>query len=692
MRLTLSSLIPTTLDIDPSLKINIPLMSQELRIGVDTGGTFTDFVIHQQGKLIIKKIPSIPKNPSLAIMAGIKEFLDGPCPLMIIYGSTVATNALLERKGARIALITTKGFEDILFIGRQVRKELYSLKGEKREFILSRHLCFGLDERTSASGKVEKKVSLDELKEILEKIRSKKVKAVSVSLINSYANSLNEKIIQREMDKKKMLLSISSNILPEYREYERMATTAVNAYLMPVINNYLSNLEDKITKADLRIMQSNEGYISPSRAKLEPIRTALSGPAGGVVGAFQLAKLAGFRNIITFDMGGTSTDVSLVDGQIRRTNESVIGDFPVRIPIIDIHSVGAGGGSIAYVDRGGSLRVGPQSAGADPGPACYGRGTFSTVTDANLVLGRLVPEYFLGGKMKIYPDRSFEALEKLAKKINKSLLETAAGIVEIANANMEKALRVISIERGIDPRNFVLFSFGGAGGMHAAEISSHLQINKIIVPKNAGVLSALGLLLADSIKDYSHSILKTAAKLSEAELEKHFAELRQKSLKDMKEDGFGAEDISLFRFLDLRYLGQSYEITVPYKKSRKKKDAFSFISDFHKAHQRLYSYYHPQRPVEIVTIRVKAVGKSKKIKIKRLPQTAKDPERAFQKKQYIYYAGKKHSASVFERALLEPGHKIKGPALIVDYESTALLPPSFRLMVDGLLNLIIQKE
>lgn len=666
-------------------------MSEELRIGVDTGGTFTDFVIYKDGKLTIQKLPSVPQNPSLPIVEGIKEFLKDSS-LMIIHGSTVATNALLERKGARIALITTKGFEDILFIGRQVRKELYSLKGEKRKSILPRHLCFGLEERTSPAGKVEKKVSLEELKRILEYIKGLKAESVAVSLINSYANASNEKAIHRELDKKKILSSISYSILPEYREYERTATTAVNAYLMPVISTYLSDLEEKIDKADLRIMQSNEGYISPSKAKSEPVRTALSGPAGGVVGAFNLAKLAGFENIITFDMGGTSTDVSLVDGQIRRTSEIVIGDFPIRIPIIDIHSVGAGGGSIAYVDRGGSLRVGPQSAGADPGPACYGQGTSPTVTDANLVLGRLDPDYFLGGRMKIYPERSFKAVEKLARKINKSSLETAAGVVEIANANMEKAIRVISIERGIDPRSFALFSFGGAGGMHAAEISSYLRMERIIVPKNAGVLSALGLLLADSIKDYSLSILRKAEDLEEEELNKHYLRLKQKSLREMREDGFSVKDIFFYPLLDLRYLGQSYEITVPYQKPRIKSNAFPFISDFHKAHQKLYSYHHPQRPVEVVNIRLKAVGKSTKIKIKRLPPTRNDLEKAILKRQHIYYSGKKHLAPVFERSLLEPGHKAIGPALVVDYESTTFLPPLFRLAVDDSLNLIIQKE
>jgi len=665
-------------------------MKKEARIGVDTGGTFTDFVIYINGKIEIDKIPSTPKDPSLSILKGINKILRSSLSPMVIHGTTVATNSLLERKGGRVALITTEGFEDILFIGRQTRSELYSLRGEQRVPLLPRHLCFGLEERTSASGKVEKKVSLSHLRETLGKIKKLKPDAVAVSFINSYANSSNEKTVSRELRKEKLLISVSSEILPEYREYERTATTAVNAYLMPVISRYLTKLEKKLEKAELRIMQSNEGYIPPAKAKKEPIRTAFSGPAGGVVGAFHLGKAAGFRNIITFDMGGTSSDVSLIDGEIRRTSESVIGDFPIRIPIIDIHSVGAGGGSIAYVDRGGSLRVGPQSAGADPGPACYGRGDLPTVTDANLVLGRLIPEFFLGGKMELFPRRSREALGNLAKKINKSLIETAAGIIEIANANMEKAIRVISIERGFDPRDFALFSFGGAGGMHAVDIASHLKMPRVIVPKNAGVLSSLGLLMADSIKDYSKSILKTAEKTSKEELENHFKKLIEKSIMSMKEDGFQEDAVTIFSFLDLRYQGQSYEITIPYR--NKIISNLSFVSDFHKAHRKLYSYHHEQRAIEIVNIRVKAVGTTKKIKLKRLPPKNTNPERAFMKKQAIHYEGKTWQASVFKRALLATGNKINGPALIADSESTTFLPFSYKLEVDGFLNLIIQRE
>lgn len=665
-------------------------MSKEVRIGVDTGGTFTDFVISIGGKIAIRKIPSTPENPSIAILKGIKELLNSFPPPIVIHGTTVATNSLLERKGGRIALITTRGFEDILFIGRQTRRRLYSLRGETRVPLLNRQLCFGIEERTSASGKVEKKVILAGLRKVIEKIIKSKAETVAVSLINSYADSSNEKIVSRELKKKKIMVSVSSEILPEHREYERTATTAVNAYLMPVISRYLKDLMKKMRRAELRIMQSNEGYISPAKAKSEPIRTAFSGPAGGVVGAFHLARAAGFQNIITFDMGGTSTDVSLIESEIRRTNESLIGDFPIRIPIIDIHSIGAGGGSIAHLDRGGSLRVGPQSAGADPGPACYGRGSFPTVTDANLVLGRLVPEFFLGGRMKIFTEKSREALENLAGKIKKTALETAVGIVEIANASMEKAIRVISIERGFDPRNFALFSFGGAGGMHAADIASHLKIPKVIVPKNAGVLSAFGLLLTDSVKDYSRSILKAVEKTSREELEKHFEELREKSLKGMQGEGFRKDEVRIYPFLDLRYLGQSYEITIPYKVEST--SGSSFVADFHQAHRKLYSYHHEQRPVEIVNIRVKAVGAGKKIRLKRLPLKGKNPERAFVKKQSIHHNGKTYQAAVFNKSLLVPGNRLSGPALIVDSESTTFLPPSYGLGVDGFLNLIIQKE
>ena len=658
-------------------------MRKQVRIGVDTGGTFTDFVIYQNGKIGIKKIPSSPQNPSLVILKGIEEFISAADSLWIVHGTTVATNALLERKGGRIALLTTKGFEDVLSIGRQVRQNLYSLKGEHRALLLPRSRCFGLEERVLPSGQIEWNVSLKDIKRTLRKIKQTRIEAVAVSLIHSYANPAHEKAVGRELKKAKILFSLSSNILPEYREFERTATTAVNAYLMPVVDRYLTDLEKRLRRTDLRIMQSNEGSISPSAAKSEPIRTALSGPAGGVVGGFDLARAAGFTNIITFDMGGTSCDVSLLDGKIRRTSEGRVGDFPVRLPMIDIHSVGAGGGSIAYLDQGGSLRVGPQSAGADPGPACYGRGHQPTVTDANLVLGRLDPDFFLGGQMSIHPERSHKAIDRLARKIGKTRLETAEGIIDIANANMEKAIRLISIERGFDPRRFSLFSFGGAGGLHAAEIAENLRIANVLIPKNAGVLSALGLLLADSIKDYSHSFLKPAEKTSQAEIQRLLDRLARRGFKEMAKEGFRPERVKILPFLDLRYWGQSYEITIPFRKN--------FIKDFHRTHQSLYSYHHPHKAVEIVNLRVKVTGKSKKIRLQKHPQGDGKAARAVIKTQTLHYKQRSYSAPVFSRDLLQPGDRIKGPALVIDPESTAFLPPSFEVEVDSFLNLILWK-
>lgn len=661
-------------------------MKRQIRIGIDTGGTFTDFIISIDGKINIKKIPSTPHNPSLAIYEGVRDFVKKRIPFLVIHGTTVATNSLLERKGGRIALITTKGFEDVLFIGRQTRRNLYSLRGEKRPSLLPRKYCLGIDEWTTSAGEVKKKVSVQELEGIIETIYKRKAQAVAVSLINSYANFSNENFIKKELMKRGFLTSVSCDILPEYREYERTAVTAVNAFLMPVISQYLASLENKLHGVELQIMQSNEGYISSFAARKEPVRTVLSGPVGGVVGAFHLAKSSGFKNIITFDMGGTSSDVSLLDEKIRRTSESMVGDFPVRLPVVDIHTVGAGGGSVAYVDRGGSLRVGPQSAGADPGPACYGKGNIPTVTDANLVLGRLVPEFFLGGKMKVFSENSQDALKKLANKINKSLIETASGIIEIANANMEKAIRVISIERGFDPRGFSLFSFGGAGGMHAAEIASHLRIARVIVPKNAGVLSAFGLLLADSIKDYSKSFLKKAEDIKTEELMRLFQTLINKAKADILKEGFQERNIRVFQSIDLRYLGQSYEITIPFRSGS------SYVDDFQKAHKRLYSYSHSDQPVEIVNIRVKVVGVTKKIKIKKAPFDGTNPERAFVKKQALFYDGKEYQASVFDRALLTPGNRMKGPSLVAGHESTAFLPPDFFLEVDGYFNLVMVKK
>ena len=663
--------------------------SASIRVGIDTGGTFTDFVIWRDGRLFNRKVLSTPQDPSQAIFEGIKDILEGPAAVFIIHGTTVATNALLQRKGGRIALITTAGFEDVLAIGRQTRRELYSLRPEDRSVLVPAERRFGLRERTLASGRVETGVSRAEVRRVVREVKRSGAEAVAVCLLHSYADPRNEEAVARELERAGLLVSVSSRLLPEYREFERTSTTATNAYLMPVMDRYLGELDRRLGRAELRIMQSNEGYIAPARARLEPIKTALSGPAGGVVGARVLGRAAGFPNIVSFDMGGTSTDVSLIEGAIRRTHEARVGDFPVRLPIIDIHSVGAGGGSIAFTDRGGSLRVGPQSAGADPGPACYGKGDLPTVTDADLCLGRLDQDFFLGGKMEIRPERSREAVGRLARAIGKSTVETALGIVAIANANMEKAIRVISVERGIDPRAFALFSFGGAGGMHAVEMAAHLGMSTVIVPRNAGVLSAFGLLMSDPIKDYTRALMKTDAEVTPAGLDREFRALEDKSRRDMAEDGFSPSEIVLERSLDCRYLGQSYEIDVPYRKARTR--AGAFLEGFHRRHKRLYSYRHDRRPVEIVNLRIKAVAVTPKVPLERRPLAkALDPGSVI-KTQKVHTGRAFRDGRVYDRSRLEPGNRLAGPALVIDPESTTFLPPGYSARVDGFLDLIIRR-
>ncbi len=660
----------------------------DLRIGVDSGGTFTDFVIHSGGQLTVRKVPSTPADPSEAILQGLADFLPANQTL-IIHGTTVGTNALLEKKGGRIAFITTAGFEDIIFIGRQTRKHLYSLKGEERSHLLSPRLCFGLEERILAGGRAEKPLRKKDLDRIIEILKKEKVEAVAVCLLHSYANPAHERVVAEKLIQAGFKVSASSSLLPEYREYERASTTVINAYLQPVMDRYLGKLQSKLEGAQLKIMQSNEGYISAEKARQEPIKTILSGPTGGVVGALHLARAAGFRKVISFDMGGTSTDVSLIDGRIKRSTENLVGEFPVRLPMVDVHSVGAGGGSVIYVDKGGLLRVGPQSVGANPGPACYGQGDIPSVTDANLCLGRLDPEFFLGGRMKIYPERSQRALETVAKKIGRGLIETALGVVAIANASMEKAIRVISVERGYDPRQFSLVSFGGAGGLHAVEMAEHLMIPRVIIPRFAGVLSALGLLLADSVKDYSRSFIRLAQKTDPQELEKVFEEMIGQALAEMAEDGFGPDDLVVERQLDLRYLGQSHELTIPYRPGAFHN--FSYLNEFHRQHRRLFSYYHQHRPVEIVNLRVRAVARAQKIRLKSCESCPEVPRSARIKKQWLYYGREKYRVDVIDRSRLLAGNRLPGPVLIVDAESTTFVPPGYAATTDRFLNLIIER-
>ena len=649
------------------------------RLGIDTGGTFTDLVRLGPGGLTVHKLRSTPDDPSRAIVSGIETMTGGTTGLDVVHGSTVATNAVLERKGARVALVTTEGFEDVLRIGRQTRPELYNILVPPPRPIVADDLTFGVAERLDAAGRPLAAVDVAAVDRLAASLAEAGVDIVAVCLIHAYANPAHEREIAERLRRAGLMTSISHDVLPEYREYERWSTTVVNAYVTPIIDRYLGALEAKLSGSRLQIMQSNGGSISASAARRQAVRTVLSGPAAGVVGARTVARSAGFPRIISFDMGGTSTDVSLIDDAVATTTESRIGDFPVRLPVIDIHTVGAGGGSIAYVDSGGALRVGPRSAGASPGPACYGVGSEMTVTDANLLLGRLDAERFLGGRMALDVERARFVAADLAKALKIDPLALAEGVVRVANANMERAIRVVSVERGHDPRRFALLAFGGAGGMHACEIAERLDIGTVVLPRFAGVLSALGMLVADVTRDYSASVLQASDALSIPDLERRFKPLVAEAAKELQAEGFARARQAITKSVDVRYVGQSYEITVPFGPA--------YRQTFDRRHAKLYGYSNPSRATEVVNVRVTASGVTTK---PRLPFAR--AKRAFAPKPSDRrpgrFGGKPVMVNFHRWEDLAPGAAGAGPTVITGGEATAVVPPGFRFSVDGFGNVV----
>ena len=643
------------------------------RIGVDTGGTFTDFVLLDGARVAVHKVRSTPDDPSRAILRGIADLAADGHGADVVHGSTVATNALLERRGARVALVTTAGFEDVLRIGRQTRRALYDFLVEDRRPLVEPALTFGLPERLAADGSVL--VPLDDaaIDAVADALRAGGVESVAVCLLHAYVSGDHERRVAARIEAAGLPVSASHRILPEYREFERCSTTVVNAYVTPLMARYLSKLEQRLGDGRLSIMQSNGGSISAARAKAAAVQTILSGPAAGAVGAHAVATASGFPRVISFDMGGTSTDVSLLDGAIGVTTESSVGDFPVRLPIIDIHTVGAGGGSIAYVDSGGALRVGPRSAGADPGPACYGKGTELTVTDANLLLGRLDPGFFLGGRMTLDTGRAEAAAREFGPRLGLSARQLAEGIVRVANANMERAIRVVSVQRGHDPREFALLAFGGAGGMHACEIADSLDIPTVVAPLHAGVLSALGMLLADVTKDYSHSLLKPVDELTNESLEAAFAPLVAGARADLEAEGYAEARVRVECAVDVRYVGQSYEITVPFGPGLRE--------EFDRRHERLYGYANPRRATEVVNLRVKAVGLTEKPALPRA-ETVERPLPRPAATRPAWFGGRERPTAVFRREELEPGMAGDGPALLAGGQATTVVPPGWRFRVD----------
>lgn len=639
-----------------------------VKIGVDTGGTFTDIVMYAGGRFSVYKLMSTPENPAHAIIEGINHICpDEASRKTVVHGTTVATNALLERKGAKTALVTTRGFEDIIDIGRQNRDKLYDLFWTKPQRIVAPELKIGIKERIDSRGRSIEPMEVDEA-ELFKQLESLGARSVAVCLLNSYVNSSNEeylaKIIRENIE---LPVTTSSELIPEYREYERTATTVVNAYLVPVVRSYMNSLEKEMSGADFYVIQSNGGITDTSQAALQPVKIITSGPAGGVVGAWNIASNSDISRIITYDMGGTSTDISLVENTPVFSSESIIDGIPLKVPMINVTTIGAGGGSLAYIDKGGVLKVGPESAGADPGPACYGKGILPTVTDANVVLGRIDPLWFLGGKMSIYPERSFRALELLTRDGNISPEEMAQSVINIANSNMERALRVVSVERGYNPREFFLFSFGGAGGLHACELARALEMKGVIFPFNPGVLSALGMVLADFFKDYSMNCLTDNLEEQFGKAEKSFELLTQMAMND-----FPQEDLLIEKSLDMRYKGQSYELTVGY--------SGKCIEEFHKIHRRRYGYEKLQSDVEFVNVRIRA--KKRNTDTIELPDLKKKKQKVPSQTREIISNGTRVETTVYRRDDFYAGFNFDGPALVLEDTSTLYIPAGFSCSID----------
>lgn len=676
------------------------------RVGVDAGGTFTDVCLFEEetGAIRVAKVSSTPGDPSQAITEGVAEIIAGAGAGAVAYfahGTTVATNTLIQGRGAPTGLIATAGFRDILEIARQRRPDLYDLQTDKPEPLVRRDVRLEVAERVLYDGTIERAIDEGEVRAVVRRLRAAGVRAVAVCFLYSYLYPQHEQLVARVLREEfpDAYCSISHEVLPEFREYERMSTTVINAYLGPVMASYLANLRPKLTALGIavppQITQSNGGIISFETAERHPVRTVLSGPSSGVVGALAVARLAGLENLITFDMGGTSTDVSLVArGQPKLTGEMEVEGYPIKTPMIDIHAVGAGGGSIAWLDSGGHLKVGPQSAGADPGPVCYGLGNDEpTVTDANVALGTLPPTHLLGGRMAIDAAAARRAIGRLAERLGLDPLATAQGIVSVVTATMARAIRVISVQRGHDPRDYTLIAFGGAGPLHAARLARELDIPRVLVPEAPGILCALGLLVTDLRTDFSLTRLLPLEPASLATIDAAFADLEERAAAWFVREGLGPERRHIRRSVDLRYRGQNYELPVAAPAGAATEAALAKLTEgFARAHEQLYGYRQPEEPIQAVTFRVEASGVTPKATLRPSPTGGADASaaRTGSREVYLPEAGGFVACPVYARVLLMSGNAFAGPAIVDQLDATTLLLPGQRATVDAFRNLVIE--
>ncbi len=678
------------------------------KLGVDVGGTFTDLCLFndEQRETRVFKLPSTPEDPSKAIIEGINNILSfnnvkAKSVQYVVHGTTVGTNAAIERKGARTALITTEGFRDLLELARQTRPSIYNLFMDKPDPLINRNLRKEVSERLNFDGSVDTPIDREQVRAVLNELSKEDINAVSICFLHSYVNPEHEQIVKEMVQEllPGVYVSTSNEVLPEYREYERLTTTTLNSYLGPVVSQYVSNFADNVEKIGIPVKpyinQSNSGVMSIDTTKENPVRTALSGPSAGVAGAAHISSLAGFKDIITFDMGGTSTDVSLIQNSTPKvaTGKSVAG-FPVQVPMTDVHAVGAGGGSIAWVDNGGIVKVGPHSAGANPGPAAYDRGgTEPTVTDANVYLKRLNPEYILDGSMKInYKAAEDVITDKLSNKLGLKVEEAARGIIKIVNSNMVRAIRVVSIEQGHDPREFTLVAFGGAGALHAAEVANDLGMKTVLIPENPGILCALGLLVSDIRMDYVRTNRLLANFQNLQAINTELNQLKSQADEWLQKENVQKEMRTIESKIDMRYLGQNYELSIPVPGELLTEEELETIKNhFHQEHEKVYGYANEIEEIEFINYRVTAKGEVSKIDLRNHEMGDADPSEALIGKRDVFFEESNGfvNTSVFHRKKLKPNNVIEGPAIVEQMDSTIVIPPHCKAEIDVYRNIII---
>ncbi len=696
-------------------------MAFQYRLGIDIGGTFTDATLINEltGEIQVGKVSSTPSDPSLGFLEAVHRMLQkskiNPEKVgYIVHGTTVATNSIIEGEIARTGFVTTDGFRDMLEIARQVRPSLYDLQFEKPKPLVPRYLCFGVPERLDATGQVLTPLDEDALRKAAMSMRCEKVESIAVCFLHSYINPEHEKRAGQILAEAfpDAMISLSAEVAPEFREYLRASTTVINACIRPVVARYLQSIVDRLTaeglKGELLVMQSSGGVLTFSAASEKPVFLIESGPAAGVISSTYLGGVLGYQDVISFDMGGTTAKVGLVqdgtpqvtkDYEVGATAQAGIGrsrgaGYPIRTPVIDLVEIGAGGGSIAWVDSGGVLRVGRQSAGADPGPACYGKGGKEpTITDANLVLGRLNPSYFLGGEIQLDIEAAHRAIKnRCADALKLDVVQAAHGIVEIANSAMVNALRLVSVQRGYDPREFVLMGFGGAGPVHANRLAAEMQIPITIIPMSPGTTSAMGLLVTDLKHDYSTTMIAQIHTVNPNTLDQSFSNLETQGRASLAREGVKEEQMRFVRQADVRYVGQSYELTIPLPSHELDTTEISkALENFHREHDRTYGYSAPQEPVELVNLRLSAIGQITKPHLHKLDNKNNEIGDAKKATRSVYFSESDGfvECPIYDRYHLGSGHNVKGPAVVEEIDSTTVIHPGYYALVDEFGNLMI---